>query len=53
MYPPRLREHTYLDTEEYSFGKYADMHLKLGEAGGNAAETVRLYSEYYMNCRVP
>jgi len=38
---------------QYSFEEYADMHLILGKADGNAARAVRLYSESYPNRRQP
>lgn len=37
----------------YSNSEYADKHLALVEAGGNAADAVRVYVELFPNKRLP
>lgn len=39
--------------EMYTDAEYADLHLMLGAAGGNAAQAARLYEERYPNRRHP
>lgn len=48
-----LENEAQADMERYSNSGYADMHLTLGEAGGNVTEAVRLYREHYQNRRLP
>lgn len=48
-----LDNHGQAGMKQYASGDYADMHLTLGAAGGNAEAAVRLNRERYFNRRVP